>query len=178
MNPPQVVDRQAVILPQWSGSWRSSYNRWDSWNADRYGGRSTLWQGNSFGSGPMTGLVTYGDQIVALGALQITRMQVSVYRADSSSSAGRSAVLQPSPHGSQPAGAPASAGEGVGSPALAPGQGAQVDLAASVFEGFRTGAYKGLATVGSDYAGFSGTPDRAPVRADGMALVVQYKVSA
>ena len=178
VNPPQVVNRQAIILPQWSGSWRASFNRWDSWNTDRYGGRSTLWQGNGAGSGPMTGLVTYGDQIVALGAVQITRMQVSVYRADSSFPSGRSAVLQPSPHGSQPGGAPAASGEGVGSPPLTPGQSVQVDLAASVFEGFRTGAYKGLATVGSDYAGFSGTPDRAPVRADGMALVVQYKVSA
>lgn len=177
VNPPQVVGRQAVILPQWTGSWRSSYSRWDTWNTDRYGGRSTLWQGNGFGSGPMIGLAGYGDQIVALGAQQITRMQVSVYRADTSSSSGKVAVLQPSPHGSQPGGAPSASGEGVGSPALAPGQSAQVDLAASTFEEFRTGAYKGLATVGTDYAGFSGTPDRAPVHADGMALVVQYRVS-
>jgi hypothetical protein len=177
-NPPALVDRQAVIQPQWSGSWRSAYSRWDSWNTDRYGGRSTLWQGNGVGSGAMTGLVTYGDQIAALGAQQITRMQVTVYRADSSFSNGRVAVLQPSPHGARPAGAPSSSGEGVGSPPLAPGQGAQVGLAASVFEGFRTGGYKGLATIGTDYAGFSGTPDRQPIHADGMALVVQYKVTA
>lgn len=178
VNPPQTVDRQAVILPQWTGSWRSSYSRWDTWNTDRYGGRSTLWQGNGFGSGPMVGLSVYGDQILALGAQQITRMQVSVYRADNSSSSGKVAVLRPSPHGAQPGGSPASSGEGVGSPSLAPGQSAQVDLAASTFEGFRTGGYKGLATIGTDYAGFSGTPDRAPIHADGMALVVQYRITA
>lgn len=177
-NPGELVDRQAIILPQWTGSWRGSFGRWDSWNTDRYGGRSTIWQGNGFGSGPMTGLAAYGDQIVNLAAVQITRMLPSVYRADTSSSAGKVAVLQPSPHGGQPAGAPSGGGATASSPALAPGQGAQVDLPSSVFEGFRTGAYRGLITVGTDYAGFSGTPDRAPVRADGMALVVQYKVIA
>lgn len=178
VNPGQLVDRQAIILPQWTGSWKSAQSRWDSWNLDRYGGRSTLWQGNGFGSGPMTGLAAYGDQIVALGAQAITRMLPTVYRADTSSSAGKVAVLQPSPHGGQPAGAPSGSGATAASAALAPGQGAQVDLPSSVFEGFRTGAYRGLITVGTDYAGFSGTPDRAPVHADGMALVVQYKVIA
>lgn len=177
-NPGQPVQRQAVVLPQWSGSWRSMYSRWDSWNTDRYGGRSTLWQGNGFGSGAMTGLVVYGDQIAALGAASIDRMQVAVYRADSSSSGGKVAVLQPSPHGSQPAGAPSGAGATAASPALVSGQGAYVDLPSSAFEAFRNGSYKGLVTAGSDYAGFSGTPDRAPVHADGMAMVVQYTVIA
>jgi hypothetical protein len=178
-NPGQLVDRQAVLVPVWSGSWRSSFSRWDSWNTDRHGGRSTLWQGNGFGSGPMIGLAGYGDQILALGAQQITRMQVSVYRADNSSSGGKVPVLQPSPHGGFPGGAPTvSPAAAVAGPALAFGQAAQVDLPSSVFEGFRVGSFKGIATVGSDYAGFSGTPDRAPVHADGMALVVQYKVLA
>jgi len=178
-NPGQVVDRQAVILPEWSGSWRAAYSRWDSWNEKRYGGRSTLWQGNDAGSGPMTGLAVYGDQILRLGAQQITRMQAAVYRADSSFSSGRAAVLQPTPHGAKPAGAPAIPPAAAGSsPALTPGQGAHVDLPAGVFEGFRTGAFKGLVTVGSDYGGFSGTPDLAPVHADGMALIVQYRVTA
>lgn len=177
-NPGQLVDRQATILPEWSGSWRSQFSRWDSWNTDRYGGRSTLWQGNGSGSGAMTGLAAYGDQITGLGAQQITRMLVSVYRADSSFSNPRVAVLQPSPNGAKPGGAPAGSGATASSPGLSPGQGAQVDLPGSVFEAFRTGAAKGLITVGSDYAGFSGTPDRAPVHADGMALVVQYKVLA
>lgn len=177
-NPGQLVDREAVIIPEWSGSWRSNYSRWDTWNTDRYGGRSTLWQGNGFGSGPMSGLVVYGDQVAGLGAQQITRMTVTVYRADSSSSTGKVATLQPSPHGARPAGAPSSSGATASTPALGPNQGARIDLPSSVFEGFRTGGYKGLVTVGGDYAGFSGTPDRAPVHADGMALVVQYKVTA
>lgn len=175
-NPGQLVDRQAVILPQWTGSWRSNYARWDTWNTNRYGGRSTLWQGNGYGSGPMIGLAVYGDQIVNLRAVQITRMQVSVYRADSSDYSGKSAGLQPSPHGTRPGGVPAVGGEGVGSPPLAPGQGVQVDLPGSVLEGFRTGGHKGLASIGGAYMGISGTPERDPVHADGMALVVQYKV--
>lgn len=177
-NPGQLVDRQAFVLPQWSGSWRASYGRWDSWNTDRYGGRSTLWQGNGFGSGPMTGLAVYGDQIVGLGAQQITRIQVAVYRADTSSTSGKATVLQPAADGVPPSGAPNVGGASVASLALAPNQGVHVDLPAGVLDGFRTGAYRGVATVGSDYAGFSGTPDRAPVRADGMGLIVQYKVIA
>lgn len=172
-NPGQASNRQIVIVPQWSGSWRGAYSRWDSWNTDRYGGRSTLWQGNDYGSGAMTGLATYGDQIVGLGATSIEKMFVSVYRGDSSTSAGKAATLQPSPHGSQPGGAPSASGATVTGPSLAPGQSAQVELPSSVYDGFRTGAYKGLATVGGDYAGFLGTS-----RADGMALVVQYTVIA
>lgn len=172
-NPGQLANRQATILPQWSGSWRSSYSQWDRWNTDRYGGISTLYQGNGFGSGAMAGLAAYGDQVVNLGAVAITRMLVSVYRADASSSAGKVAVLQPSPHGARPPGSPAGSGATASSPALAPGQGAQVDLPSSVFEGFRTGASKGLVAVGGDYAGFSGTS-----RGDGMALIVQYQVIA
>jgi hypothetical protein len=178
-NPAQVVERQAIILPQFTGSWRSSFGRWNDWNPDRYGGRTTLWQGNGFGSGPMVGLAGYGEQIVALAALKITRMQAAVYRADTSTSAGRAPVLQPTPHGGNPGGAPTiSPSAASGGPALTPGQGAHVDLNSSVFEGFRTGAFKGLVMVGSDYAGFSGTPDRDPIRADGMALIVQYQVTA
>lgn len=177
-NPAQTVDRQAIILPQWSGSWRANYGRWDTWNTDRYGGRSTLWQGSGYGSGPMTGLAVYGDQIVNLGAVQITRILASVYRADSSDYAGKVAVLQPAADGGKPGGAPSVGGATAATPGLTPGGGVQVDLPGSVFEGFRTGAFKGLATVGGDYMGVSGTPERDPVHADGMALTVQYRVVA
>lgn len=173
----QVVTRQAVILPQWSGSWSTRYSRWDTWNTNRYGGRSTLWQGDGYGSGVMRGLAVYGDQIVNLGAVSIDSIGVSVYRADSSVSAGKAPVLQPSPNGEIPDGAPSYAGASVVGPGLSPGQGAVVQLPSSVLEGFRTGAYKGIGTVGGDYAGFSGTPDRAPVHADGMALTVIYKAA-
>lgn len=176
-NTGQLVSKQATILPTWSGSWRGSYSRWDSWNTSRYGGRSTLWQGSDFGSGPMTGLAVYGDRIKDLRAEVIDRITVKVWRADTSVSSGRVAVLQPSPHGVKPAGAPTiAAAATVSSPALTPGSSAGVVLPTSVLEGFRTGAYKGLATVGSQYGGFSGTPDKAPIHADGMALTIQYKV--
>jgi hypothetical protein len=125
----------------------------------------------------MTGLAVYGDQIVNLGAASIDAITVAVYRADDSVSSGKVPVVQPSPNGTQPGGAPAVAGASVAGPPLVPGQGATVALPGSVLDGFRTGAYKGLVTVGSDYAAFSGTPDRAPVHADGMALVVTYKVA-
>ena len=175
-NPGQLVARQVSLMPQWSGSWKSAQTRWDSWNTDRYGGRSTLWQGDGYGSGPMTGLACYGDQIVNLGAVTITRMLVSVYRADSSDSGGRVAVLQPSPHGERPGGAPAVGGATAASPPLPPREGAFVDLPSGVFETFRTGGFKGLCTVGGDYAGFSGTPERDPIRPDGMALTIQFTV--
>lgn len=173
----ESVTRQATILPQWSGSWRSMYSRWDSWNTDRYGGRSTLWQGNDYGSGPMKGLAVYGDQIVNLGATEIISITASVYRADSSSSSAKVAVLQPSPHGSQPGGSPASSGATAASAGLTSGQGGGVALPGSVLDGFRTGAFKGLCTVGGDYLGINGTPDRAPVRADGMALNIVYRAA-
>lgn len=175
-NPGEATSKQVMIVPQWSGSWRASQSRWDTWNTDRYGGRSTLWQGNGVGSGAMTGLAVFGDQIVNLGAVAITKMTVNIYRADSSFSDARAAVVQPSPHGAQPPGAPTVSGATASSPGLTPNQGAQVDLPSSVFESFRTGASKGLATVGSTYAGFSGTPDRFPVHADGFALTIQYTV--
>lgn len=174
----ELVTRRAVILPTWSGSYSTRYSRWDTWNTNRYGGRSTLWQGDGFGSGVMRGLAVYGDQIKNLNAVSIDSISVAVYRADSSSSGGRVPVLQPAvdgwPSNAAPTLAPAPAASG---PALASGDGAQVMLPAAVLDGFRTGAYRGLVTVGSDYAGFNGTPDRAPVRADGMALTVIYKVA-
>lgn len=172
-----LVTRQAVILPAWSGSWSTRYSRWDTWNTSRYGGRSTLWQGDGYGSGVMRGLAVYGDQVVNLGAVQIDSISAAVYRADSSVSAGKVPVLQAASDGAKPAGAPNLGGATASGPALTPGNGAQVALPGAVLEGYRTGAYKGLATVGNDYAGFSGTPDRAPVRADGMALTVIYKVA-
>ncbi|MDR7189788.1 hypothetical protein J2Y46_002614 [Microbacterium sp. BE35] len=171
-NPGQVVTRQATISPQWSGSWRSAYSRWDSWNTDRYGGRSTLWQGNGYGSGPMTGLATYGDQIVNLGATSITSMVVTVTRADSSVSTGKTPTVQPSSNGVQPGGAPSVGGATSSGAAIAPGQTTGVALNSSVFAGFLAGTYKGLATVGTDYAGFYGT-----ARGDGMALTIQYTVT-
>jgi hypothetical protein len=172
-NPAQLVAREILIPAQWSGSWRSAFSKWAGWQPDRFGGPSTLYQGNAYGSGPMTGLATYGDQILGLNAVQITSMRVAVFRSDTSSSAALAPVLQPSPNGSQPAGAPSTGGDTATGPGLTPGASALVDLPSSVFEAFRTGSSKGLAMVGSSYAAFLGTS-----RADGMSIRLQYTVLA
>lgn len=172
-NPAQLVTREKLIPAQWSGSWRASFSKWAGWQPDRFGGPSTLYQGNAYGSGPMVGLATYGDQIVGLNAVQIDSMRVAVFRSDTSSSAAIAPVLQPSPHGSQPPGAPSISGDTATGPGLTQGASALVDLPSSVFEAFRTGWLRGLAMVGPSYAAFLGTS-----RADAMSIRVQYKVLA
>lgn len=157
-----TVQVTTSIGPQWSGSWRSNRGAWDRWNTDRYGGRSTLYQGNGSGSGPMIGLATYGDQIVNLGAISIDRVQVAI-RSVGLASGSPAVTVQGSPHGSQPGGAPSSSGD------TATGMGGLVDLPGSVREGMRTGAIKGLATVGGAYSAAAGAGN-----GDGMALAVTY----
>ncbi|MEV7827497.1 hypothetical protein [Microbacterium enclense] len=172
-NAPKLETRQAVIQPQQSGSWRSSQGRWDNWNTDRYGGISTLWQGNDYGSGVMVGWAGYGDQVRNLGAEKITGLWVNVVRADSSSSAGKAATVQGSPDGSRPGGAPGGSGDTATSNGLTPGQGQSLQLPGSTYDTWRTGGFKGIRLTGGDYGGFAGTS-----RADGMALTVQYTVLA
>ena len=176
-NEPTLVRQQRTILPTWSGSYRTSFSRWDSWNTDRYGGRSTLWQGNGYGSGPMKALAVYGPQIVNLRAVSIEDMQLVVWRADSSNTAARVPRFMCSPNGDPaPGGGPTGSGPEFGPAGLVPNQGTRAVVPASTYEAWRTGAYRGIATSGTDYMGVNGTPDRAPVRADGMALVVQFTI--
>ncbi|MFD6163702.1 hypothetical protein ACFWFR_00820 [Oerskovia sp. NPDC060287] len=156
-----TVQVTQTIGPQWSGSWRASAGAWDRWNVDRYGGRSTLYQGNGFGSGPMVGLATYGDQLANLGAISIDRVQ-AMLRGVGLAGASGPATVQGSPHGARPAGAPASSGP------TATGDG-WTDLAAATREGMRTGAIKGLALIGPQYWGVAGAGN-----GDGMALSVTY----
>lgn len=153
-----TVTETALVRPTWSGTWRQVRSAWDRWNVDRYGGRSTLYQGDAYGSGPLTGLATYGDQLVSLGAVEFTRVVVSTPVATGSGTV----VVQGAPHASKPSGAPQPSGE------TASGT-TKVDLSATVREGLRTGVVKSLATVGSAYRGTYGTS-----RADGMALSVTY----
>ncbi|OCI31042.1 hypothetical protein [Oerskovia enterophila] len=154
-----TVQVTQTIGPQWSGSWRASAGAWDRWNVDRYGGRSTLYQGNGFGSGPMTGLATYGDQLANLGAISIDRIQVML-RGVGLAGASGPATVQGSPHGTRPGGAPTSTG------ATATGDG-WTDLAAATREGMRTGAIKALALIGPQYWAVAGS-------GDGMALIATY----
>jgi hypothetical protein len=150
-----------VLFPQWSGTYRHA-STWDRWNVNRYGGRSTLYQGNGYGSGALTGLATYGDQIVNLGAVNIDRARVMLRGVGLSGAAGP-ATVQGSPHGSRPDGPPTGAG------ATATGDG-WVDLPASMLDAMETGAVKGLALVGPNYWAVAGAGN-----GDGMALEVTYR---
>lgn len=154
-----------TILPTWSGTWRAT--RWDNWNQTRYGGRSDLYQGNAYGSGPLVGLATYGDQLVGLGATTITAAVLTVER---NGSGGAAAVtVQGSSLGTPPAGAPSSSGDTASSASLAATGKGQIALTAGMREALRTGAAKGLCLVGATYAGVFGTS-----RGDGMSLFVTY----
>lgn len=160
-----TVQVTVAVGPTWSGSYRAG-SGWDRWNTGRYGGRSTLYQGSGFGSGPMVGLAVYGDQLVSLGAISIDRVQVML-RGVGLSGASGPATVQGSPHGAQPPGAPA----GIGSTATEGNAGApqQADLGPDLREGMRTGSVKGLVLVGPQYWAVAGEGT-----GDGMVLLVTY----
>ncbi|WP_182112882.1 hypothetical protein [Actinotalea sp. JY-7876] len=156
----RTVQATVTIMAQWSGSYRSG-SGWDRWNVGRYGGRSTLYQGSGYGSGPMKGLAVYGDQVVNLGATSLDRVRVMLLGVGLSGASGP-ATVQGSPHGAPPSGAPASSGS------TATGDGA-TDLPGDVREDMRTGAVKALALVGSQYWAVAGAGNGA-----GMALEVTH----
>lgn len=164
--PDRTVQVTQTIGPQWSGSYRHTRGAWDRWNTTRYGGRSTLYQGNGQGSGPMTGLAVYGDQLVNLGAISIDRVQVRL-RNVGLASGSPAVTVQGSPNGSPPGGAPSASG------ATAAGMDTWLDLPAGIRDGMRTGAVKGLATVGGAYSAVAGAGN-----GDGMVLSVTYTRNA
>lgn len=158
--PPATVTASATILPTWSGTWSSKWGKWGAWtNGGRYGGSPSLYQGDAYGSGSLKGLAVYGDQIVNLAALSILSATVTMNVATGAGS--------PTAQGS-PAGTPAPGGPPASSGATNAGTGA-VPLDSTICEGLRTGAFKGLALVGSGYVAVYGTG-----RADGMALNLTY----
>lgn len=165
---PTTRQEQVVIRPTWSGSYRASSGQWDRWNTDRYGGRSTLYQGSGRGSGTMRGLATYGTQLRDLGAISIDAITVTMPGAGLAETPV-TIVVQGSPDGSQPGGAPSSSGETASGGQSSTGATAWASLPPSIREDFRTGAVQGLALVGSDYGAVLGT-----AAADGMALTVTY----
>lgn len=160
--PARSAQATVTIFPQWSGSYRSG-SGWDRWNTGRYGGRSTLYQGNGFGSGQMKGLATYGDQLANLAAISIDRVRV-ILRGVGLSGASGPAVVQGSPHGSQPGGAPTSAGE-----TATAGPDESALLTAAMREDLRTGRSRGLALVGPNYWAVAGAGNT-----NGLALEVTY----
>lgn len=169
--PGGTVTATATILPTWSGTWRVPRSAWDRWNASRYGGRSDVYQGDAYGSGLLKGLAVYGDQAANLGAVSITSAVLTVQRNGSGTPAAVS--VQGSPSGTKPAGAPSSSGAIASSAVLDPGERGSITLPSTIREALRTGSAKGLALVGSTYAGVFGTS-----RADGMALRITYTRAA
>ena len=165
--PPDVQDPDdptlrtltALVRPNFSGTYRVIRSAWDRWNVGRYGGSSTLYQGSAFGSGELVGLATYGTAVKNLGALKILSIRVSTPLA----TGGGNASLKGSAMGSEPAGAPTHAGDTFTGSSF-------VDLDAATCESFRTGAARGLATVGGSYRGTRGTSHPS-----GMALSVTYQ---
>ena len=156
---PSIGTFTALILPTWSGSWRSIRGAYDRWaDGGVPGGFSNLYQGNAYGSGAMVGIAVYGDQVAGLGALAITAMTVNSILATGSGWP----QFQGTPQGTPYPGAPTPSG-------AAPAGVGQVGLDASICEAFRTGAFKGLCTVGAAYCAVRGTS-----LADGMALTVTY----
>ena len=146
---PQTVSSTRVVMPSASGTWRAMRGAWGRW-----GVAADTAQGSPDGSGPLTGLACYGDQIVALGASSITRAVLTlVQNPDSGFSTPWAAIVQGSPHAALPGGAPTSSGgtATVTMPGRGRGTTATIDLPASIREGLRTGTFKGLALVGTAY---------------------------
>lgn len=152
------VVTSAVIRPVGSATYRHIRSAWDRWNVSMHGGASTLYQGDAYGSGPLTGLAWYGDQVVNLGALEITAVSVATPLATGSGNV----TLQGAPHGSRPAGAPAPVGD------TASG-GPSVGLTAAMRESLRTGGAKSLASVGGNYRATFGA-----AHPSGMSLSITY----
>lgn len=159
-----------TITPAWSGTWSVYRGAWDRWNTERFGGRSTLYQGDPAFSvhGPFKGLAVYGDQIVNLNATAITKLEVRLRGAGLDLASYPSVTVQGSPHGTKPAGSPSSSGPTAsGSPGRSGA--VWVALPADIRAGFLAGSMKGLALVGSGYNAVRGTSS-----GDGMALRVTY----
>lgn len=152
-----TVPATATIGPQNSGTWRADYSAWDTWNTDRYGGPSDIYQGGAYGSGQLWGWAGYGDQVVNLGAVAISSITMSALKTDTN---GLSAALTVAgtAAGTRPPGGPVAGGWGsAATPVIGPGAWGSLALTAALCEAFRTGAAKGLVAIGSDYGAFGGT---------------------
>ena len=167
-----VVTSTVTVSPQSTGTYRSSYGKWDVWGAGLGGGLAAVYQGNAYGSGPLIGLACYGDQIVNLGAISIQKATLTAIR-NGSGTGPVALTVQGSPHGTRPAGAPTSTGTTASTAAVALNGSGTVDLPTDVRENLRIGAAKGLAAVGGAYAGFGGTATPGS-----FTLTIQYTRNA
>lgn len=166
-----VVTATATIGPQSTGTYRSGYG-WDAWGNDIHGGVADIYQGSAYGSGALTGLACYGDQIVNLGAIGIQKATLTARR-NGSGTGSPALTVQGAPHGTRPAGAPSPAGTAASTGGVATNGTASVDLPADVCEALRTGSAKALAAVGGSYAGFGGTTTPGS-----FTLAIQYTRNA
>lgn len=169
---PTVVNAKTTIGPQSTGTWRASRSSWDTWGNDIGGGVADIYQGDQYGSGPLTGLACYGDQVVNLGAIEITSMVLTATR-NSSGTGDVALSVRSSGAGERPAGAPSAYGSVITTDPVSTGETVSVALPAAVREDFRTGAAKGLAAVGIAYAGFGGT-----TRPGSFTLAIEYTRNA
>lgn len=149
-----TVTATATIGPQVTGTWRTP-SGWEQWNVGRYGlGNYPVYQGNAWGSGPLTGFVGYGSQVANLGATQILSITTSAYKnADGATAA---LIVQGTATGTRPGGAPSSSGDTATTGAVPSGGTGKLAFTANMCEAFRTGAAEGLAAIGSQYGGFAG----------------------
>lgn len=171
-GPSTSVTVTRTISPTWSGTWRDDRSAWDRWNTSSYGGRSTLYQGDGHGSGDLTGLATYGQQIVALNATAITSMTLTLKGASLSEASYPTITVQGATNGYKPAGAPTTAGSTFnGSPGRSGTD--TVTINSTVREAFRVGTYKGIALVGASYGAVRGT-----ATAGAMTLTITYTKAA
>ena len=156
------------VRPQWSGTFRSTLAGWDQWNVGVFGGRSDLYQGVKGASCELRGAAFYGSQVIDLGADEITRGTVTLIP-NGVVTTFQPVRLQAIVEGERGTSFPALVGESVMSWILTPGQLSEFELPGEVMELLRTGGARGLALVGDQYQGVSGTSHPA-----GMALTLDY----
>jgi hypothetical protein len=159
--PPATITAHRLILPTASGTWSAKWSRYAAWQPTRYGGSTTLYQGSKYGSGTLTGVAVYGNQIVNLGATSITAMTLTSVLATVDTG---TVTYKGTASGTMPAGIPVTVGSGTAS-----GFGSVSLVASGIAEAMRVGAIKGLVTIGTDYLGVYGR-----AKANGMALSVTY----
>lgn len=150
--PPSSVAATATLGPQWSSGYRHRTGKWGGSD-----GPSDLFQGTGPGIGQVTGLATYGDQIVNLGASSIQRIRVRVQRLGGGNYAPVALVVQASEHAFAPNGAPSGSGPTFTLPAVGIGGWAEADLPVSFLNAFHAGTAKGLVVAGTDYSRWGGT---------------------
>lgn len=167
--PVTYTTRVITIRPTWSGTYSHKRGTWDRWNVNRYGGRSTLYQGNAYGSGDLTGCAVYGNKAQNLVATSIVSGQLYLKGAGIGTTS-RSVAVRGITNGTKPGGAPTQTGD-TATRAVPASGGVWLTLTPSMRSGLLSGAIKGFALVGGGYAAVLGTSYQA-----GMMLRLRVRV--